>query len=63
VDGTLIPVHDQKKTKKPKNHRRSVNVQIVCQARDRRIVAVGDAWPGNRKGSTTPSPASPPCTT
>jgi hypothetical protein len=48
VDGTLIPVHDQKKTKKSKNYRRSVNVQIVCRARDRRIVAVGDAWPGNR---------------
>ncbi|MGW3572155.1 transposase family protein [Streptomyces sp. NPDC000941] len=44
VDGTLIPVHDQKKTKKPKNYRRSLNVQIVCRARDRRIVAVGDAW-------------------
>ncbi|MGO4426962.1 transposase, partial [Streptomyces sp. MCAF7] len=48
VDGTLIPVHDQHKTKKPKNYRRSVNVQIVCRAHDRRIVAVSDAWPGNR---------------
>lgn len=51
VDGTLIPVHDQKKSKKSKkskNYRRSVNVQIVCRARDRRIVAVGDVWPGNR---------------
>ncbi|MEU1804020.1 transposase [Streptomyces sp. NPDC019937] len=48
ADGTLIPVHDQRKTKKSKNYRRSVNVQIVCRAHDRRIVAVGDTWPGNR---------------
>ncbi|MGW3565211.1 transposase [Streptomyces sp. NPDC000941] len=41
-------MHDQQKTKKSKNYRRSVNVQIVCRAHDRRIVAVGDAWPGNR---------------
>ncbi|MFD0502644.1 transposase [Streptomyces chiangmaiensis] len=48
VDGTLLPVHDKKKTAKSKNYRRSVNVQVVCRARDRRVVAVGDAWPGNR---------------
>lgn len=48
VDGTLIPVHDQQRTAKAKNDRRSVDVQIVCRARDRRIVAVGDSWPGNR---------------
>ncbi|MGW4559444.1 transposase [Streptomyces sp. NPDC004365] len=48
VDGTLIPAHDQQRTAKSKNYRRSVNVQIVCRARDRRIVAVGAAWPGNR---------------
>ncbi|MFE7333174.1 transposase [Streptomyces sp. NPDC057565] len=48
VDGTLIPVHDQQRTAKSKNYRRSVNVQVVCRARDRRVVAVGDAWPGNR---------------
>ncbi|MFD8423538.1 transposase [Streptomyces sp. NPDC059466] len=48
VDGTLIPVHDKKRTAKSKNYRRSVNVQIVCRARDRRVIAVGDAWPGNR---------------
>jgi hypothetical protein len=48
VDGTLIPVHDQQRTAKSKNYRRSVNVQIVCRARDRRVVAVKDAWPGNR---------------
>ncbi|MFD7275431.1 transposase [Streptomyces mirabilis] len=48
VDGTLIPVHDQKRTAKSKNCRRSVNVQIVCRARDRRVVAVAEAWPGNR---------------
>jgi hypothetical protein len=48
VDGTLIPVHDQRRTAQSKNYRRSVNTQIVCRARDRRIVAAGEAWPGNR---------------
>ncbi|MET8957696.1 transposase [Streptomyces sp. NPDC004533] len=48
VDGTLINVHDQQRTAKSKNYRRNVNVQIVCRARDRRVVAVGDAWPGTR---------------
>ena len=48
VDGTLIPVHDQTRTAKSKNYRRSVNTQIICRARDRRIVAVSEAWPGNR---------------
>jgi hypothetical protein len=48
VDGTLIPVHDKTKTAKAKDYRRSVNVQIVYRDRQRRVVAVGDAWPGNR---------------
>jgi hypothetical protein len=48
ADGTLVPVHDKKRTATSKNYRRSVNAQIVCRARDRRIVAVGEAWPGNR---------------
>ncbi|MER7681062.1 transposase [Streptomyces sp. NPDC096934] len=48
VDGTLIPVHDQRRTAKSKNYRRSINVQIICRARDHCVVAVGDAWPGNR---------------
>jgi hypothetical protein len=48
VDGTLIPVHDHARTAKSKNDRRGVNVQVVCRARDRRVVAVGQAWPGNR---------------
>ncbi|MEU1594917.1 transposase [Streptomyces sp. NPDC005708] len=48
VDGTLIPVHGPSRTAKSKNYRRSVNVQVVCRARDRRVVAVGNAWPGNR---------------
>jgi hypothetical protein len=47
VDGTLIPVHDKHRTAKSKNDRRSVNTQIVCRARDRRIAA-GGARPGNR---------------
>ncbi|MFF3877885.1 transposase [Streptomyces sp. NPDC001978] len=48
VDATLIPDHDQQRTAKSKNYRRSLNVQIVCRARDRRVVAVGNARPGNR---------------
>jgi hypothetical protein len=48
VDGTLIPVHDKKRTAKSKNHRRGVNTRIVCRARDRGIAAVSPAWPGNR---------------
>ena len=48
VDGPLIPVHDKHRTAKSKNDRRSVNTRIVCRARDRRIVAAGEARPGNR---------------
>ena len=44
----MIPVHDQTRTAKSKNDRRSVNTQIICRARDRRIVAAGEARPGNR---------------
>lgn len=51
VDGTLIPVRDRSKTGKSKNYRRSVNVQVVSRYRDRRICAVGNAWPGNRNDS------------
>ncbi|WP_202919657.1 hypothetical protein [Streptomyces adustus] len=51
VDGTQMPVHDQRRSAKNKNYRRSVNVQIVCRARDRRVVAVDEAWPDNRNGS------------
>ncbi|MBT2467337.1 transposase [Streptomyces sp. ISL-66] len=48
VDGTLIPLHDQTRTAKSKNYRRSVNIQFTFRARDRRVMAVTDAWPGNR---------------
>jgi hypothetical protein len=48
VDGGLIPVHDKDRTAKSKNDRRSVHTQIVVRARDRRIVAAGEARPGNR---------------
>ncbi|WP_409468763.1 transposase [Streptomyces sp. HC307] len=51
VDGTLIAVHDHTRTAKSKNYRRSSNVQIVARAKDRRVVAVGKAWPGNRNDS------------
>ena len=51
VDGTLIPVRDRSRTGKSKNYRRSVNVQVVSRYRDRRICAVGNAWPGNRNDS------------
>lgn len=48
IDGTLIPVHDHTITAKSKNYRRSVCVQVVVRARDRRVVTLGEAWPGNR---------------
>jgi hypothetical protein len=48
VDSTLIPVHDKNRTAKSENYRRGVTTQIMCRARDRRIVAVSPAWPGNR---------------
>jgi len=44
----LILVHDQSRTAKSRNYRRSVNVEVVVRRRDRRVVAVGHAWPGNR---------------
>ena len=47
LDGTLIPVHDQRLTRPSKNYRRSVNVQVLATA-ERRVVQVGWAWPGNR---------------
>ncbi|MDO0916221.1 transposase [Streptomyces sp. DT2A-34] len=46
MDSTLVPVEDQKQ-KCSKNYRRSVNVRFTFRARDRRVVAVGDAWTGN----------------
>lgn len=36
----LIPVHDQKITAISKNHRRSINTQIIISARCRNITAV-----------------------
>ena len=47
LDGTLIPVHDQSITRPSKNYRRSVNIQVMATLH-RRIVHVGNAWPGNR---------------
>lgn len=49
IDGTLIPVHDQSITAISKNYRRSVNTQILINADTRRVAAVGQCWPGNRK--------------
>jgi hypothetical protein len=45
--GTPIPVHDKNRTTKSKNHRRSVNTQIVRRAKDRHVAA-GEGRPGNR---------------
>jgi len=47
LDGTLIPVHDQSITRPSKNYRRSVNIEVMATLH-RRIVHVGNAWPGNR---------------
>jgi hypothetical protein len=51
VDGTLLPTRDRTRTALGKTYRRSVNVQVVARRRDRRVVAVGEAWPGNRNDS------------
>lgn len=48
IDGTLIPVHDQSITAISKNYRRSVNTQVIICAHQRRVVAIGRCWPGNR---------------
>jgi hypothetical protein len=48
VDGTLVPVRDHTRSAISKNYRRSANVQVVCRRRDRKVVAVGTGWPGNR---------------
>ncbi|WP_276322854.1 transposase [Streptomyces sp. F001] len=48
MDGTLIPVEEHKVTACSKNYRRSVNIQITIRAKNRRVIAVGDSWPGNR---------------
>ena len=48
IDGTLIPVHDQSITAISKNYRRSVNTEILINANNRRVIAVGPCWPGNR---------------
>ncbi|MGY0058721.1 hypothetical protein ACWY4P_19585 [Streptomyces sp. LZ34] len=50
VDGTLIPVHDKKRTAKSMNYRRSVNAQVMCRARDRRVVAVAEHALARLKG-------------
>ncbi|MEO3863879.1 hypothetical protein, partial [Acrocarpospora sp. B8E8] len=55
ADGTLISVYDQKRTKKSKNYRRGVNVQVIV--RDRCVIAVGDAWPAT--GTTRRLPRNP----
>lgn len=51
VDGTLVPVRDHSRSARSKNYRRSANLQVVTRRRDRRVVAVGTAWPGNRNDS------------
>jgi hypothetical protein len=48
IDGTLIPVHDQTRTALSKNYRRSINTQIMTRYANRRVIAVGKTWPGNR---------------
>ena len=48
IDGTLIPAHDPSITAISKNYRRSVNTQIVVNAKRRTVITVGRCWPGNR---------------
>ncbi|WP_274563970.1 hypothetical protein [Streptomyces spiramyceticus] len=56
VDGTLIPVEEHAVTACSKNYRRSVHIQLTFRARDRRVIAVGDSWPGNRKDIVVSAP-------
>jgi hypothetical protein len=48
VDGTLVPTRDHNRAAKSKNYRYSTNLQVVARARDRAVVHVARAWPGNR---------------
>ncbi|MEO1997324.1 MAG: transposase [Planctomycetaceae bacterium] len=48
IDGTLIPVHDQRLTALSKNYRRSINTQIIIHAATRKVVTASQTWPGNR---------------
>jgi len=48
IDGTLIPVHDHTKSAASKNYRRSACTQVLVHRSSRRVLAVGDCWPGNR---------------
>jgi hypothetical protein len=51
VDGKSIPTRDHTPTALRRNYRSSTNVQVVERRRDRRVVFVGEAWPGNRNDS------------
>lgn len=51
VDGTLVPVRDHSRSTCSKNYRRSANIQVVTRRRDRKVVVIGKAWPGNRHDS------------
>ena len=48
IDGTLTPVHDQSISAISKNHRRSVNIQIIICAHRRPVMVAGRCWPANR---------------
>ena len=48
VDGTLVPTRDHRVAEQSKNHRYSTNHQVVIDADDRLVVAVGQPLPGNR---------------
>lgn len=48
VDGTLVPTRDHTIAASSKNHRTSVNMQVVINAESRLVVAVGQPQPGNR---------------
>ncbi len=48
VDGTLVPTRDDGIAERSKNYRYSTNHQVVIDADNRRIIAVGRPLPGNR---------------
>ncbi|MGW7276337.1 transposase [Streptomyces sp. NPDC054864] len=48
VDGTLVPTRDRSIAASSKNYRYSTNLQVVIDANNRLVVAIGDPLPGNR---------------
>lgn len=53
VEDTVVPTRDHSTAEQSKNHRYSINHQVVINADTRRVVAVGRPLPGNRNNCKT----------